>query len=141
MDLGSRIVALTPYSGHTASDVVARVDDAVTFYGDLLWNGFFPNYMDAIPGSLKETIGTLFTDPTAVNVPGHGPLPELADLERYRNLLDEIEATARRAIVEGRTAKEAATGYTLPASLGDWTLFNPGYFETAFGAWYEELGA
>jgi hypothetical protein len=38
------------------------------------------------------------------------------------------------------TAEEAGGAYRLPAGLEEWTLFNPGYFARAIGAWMEELG-
>lgn len=139
IDLGGRKITLTAFSGHTASDIVARVGDDATFYGDLVWHRLFPNFVDAEPHAWSTTIATLFADPAAVNVPGHGPLPTVSDLARYRALLDEIEHTARAAYAAGTPAADAARGYTLPESLGSWTLFNPRYFEIAFGAWHREL--
>jgi hypothetical protein len=71
-------------------------------------------------------------------VPGHGPLANAADLERYVAVIDGIEATARRARSEGWTAEEAAARHEIPASLGEWTLFNPSYFQRAVEAWMKE---
>lgn len=139
IDLGGRSVTLTPYSGHTRSDIVARIDDAVTYYGDLVWHELFPNYVDAIPSELKTSIAALLKEPAGLNVPGHGPLPDRESLVRYQNLLDEIEATARAAFEAGKSPAEAAKDYQLPESVGRWTLFNPGYFEVAFRAWHREL--
>lgn len=140
VDLGGRSVMLTPFSGHTRSDVVAQVEGRATFCGDLLWNQLFPNYVDATPGELKRTVATLLAASTAIKVPGHGPLPDAAALTRYSNLLDEIETTARTAFAAGKSPEEAARGYQLPAALGSWTLFNPRYFQVAFTAWHRELG-
>lgn len=58
-----------------------------------------------------------------------------------QSLLDDVEAAARRALEAGQTAAEAGAVYRLPADMGDWTLFNPGYFERAIGAWMRELDA
>jgi hypothetical protein len=38
------------------------------------------------------------------------------------------------------TAEEAGAEYTLPAGMGEWTLFSPSYFERAIGAWMQEVG-
>ena len=38
------------------------------------------------------------------------------------------------------SVEEAAKAFTLPASLGAWTLFNPGFYTNAFKAWYRVLG-
>ena len=52
----------------------------------------------------------------------------------------DVEAAARTAIERGMTAEEAGSEYRLPTGLEEWTLFNPGYFGRAIGAWMEELG-
>ena len=36
-------------------------------------------------------------------------------------------------------AAAAGAGYALPASLGEWVLFNKVFFERAFIAWNKEL--
>ncbi len=39
---------------------------------------------------------------------------------------------------EGGVA-EAAPAYSVPESLGEWAMFNPRYYEVAFGAWERDL--
>lgn len=140
IDLGGRSVLVVPRRGHTASDVTVEVDDPpVAFCGDLVWNRMFPNYMDATPGRLTRDVRLLRMLDVDTWVPGHGPVADAADLDRYRALLDDVEAAARRAVDRGISAESAGAAYRIPESLGSWTLFNPAYFETAIGAWMTEL--
>ena len=56
-------------------------------------------------------------------------------------MIDEVERAARAANAQGLTPAEAAAGFGLPESLGEWTLFSKAFYERAFTAWYRELGA
>lgn len=141
LDLGGRTVRLIARTGHTDSDVTVELDDPrVIFGGDLLWNGIFPNYVDADPLKLSTAVTALLSDHTATIVPGHGPLSIAADLSGYKGVLDAVEAAARRAHRAGLAVEDAAKAFTLPPSLGAWTLFNPGFYTNAFKAWYRVLG-
>jgi glyoxylase-like metal-dependent hydrolase (beta-lactamase superfamily II) len=141
VDLGGRLLRRVPRSGHTASDVTLELDDPpVVFCGDLVWNGMFPNYVDARPSALSAAVASLPDPPGAIWVPGHGPVADRAAAGRYREVLDAVEAHARDAHREGRTAAEAARDFALPEESRDWTLFSPSYFERALGAWLAELG-
>ena len=141
IDLGGRQVAITPYAGHTASDIIATVDD-VTFCGDLLWNGLVPNYVHATPIDLDRTVDAMLGARTATMVPGHGPLPDAGALDDYRALLDAVEAEGRRSFAAGQSPTEAAAGFRLPAGLEGWGAFGTlaRSFEVAFGAWHRQLG-
>jgi glyoxylase-like metal-dependent hydrolase (beta-lactamase superfamily II) len=140
IDLGGRKVTVTPRSGHTASDLTVSVEDpAVVFGGDLVWNGMFPNYVDAIPSQLAPAVRALSANPKAVIVPGHGAIPSREQFGRYLELLDLIEDTARRAHAAGTSPTEAAAGLALPPALGEWTMFSPRYFQVALEAWEREL--
>jgi len=141
IDLGGRRVRIIPRSGHTDSDVSVEVDDpSVVFTGDLVWNGMFPNYVDAVPTKLAASVKALRRERQTIYVPGHGALAREADFDRYVAMLGEIEQAARKAKQDGKTPAEAGAAYALPASLGEWTLFNRIFFERAFSAWYRELG-
>lgn len=141
IDLGGRSLMVVPRGGHTDSDVTLELDDPrVVFCGDLVWNGMFPNYMDALPSRLSQETRHLSDQEAEVWVPGHGDLADAAAMERYATLLDDVEAAARRAVELGWSAEEAGAAYEMPAGLEQWVLFNPGYFERAIGAWMEELG-
>jgi glyoxylase-like metal-dependent hydrolase (beta-lactamase superfamily II) len=139
IDLGGRAVELIPRNGHTASDVILDLpDEGITWCGDLVWNGMFPNYMDAIPSRLTTTVHNLRAAQRRIYVPGHGPLADSADIERYTEVLDGLEATARAARREGWTSEEAGSRHRIPEDLGEWTLFNPNYFQRAVEAWMKE---
>ena len=141
LDLGGRSVRIVPLAGHTASDCALEIDDPnVVFAGDLLWNGMFPNYVDAVPSRLARSVATLRRGNGTTWVPGHGPLARQADFARYEAMLGEVEQAARAAHARGVSATEAGAAYTLPPALGEWTLFNKVFFERAFAAWYKELG-
>lgn len=140
IDLGDRSVIVVPRRGHTESDVSLEVTDPrVVFCGDLVWNGMFPNYVDAVPSRLSLAVRLLRELQAEVYVPGHGTLADADALDRYIELLDDVEAAAHRAMERGMTAEEAGSQYTLPETMSAWTLFNPGYFERAIGAWMKEL--
>jgi glyoxylase-like metal-dependent hydrolase (beta-lactamase superfamily II) len=140
IDLGNRVVRVVPRAGHTSSDVSVELDDpSVVFGGDLLWNGVVPNYVDALPSTLRSSAMALRRSAGTVYVPGHGSVAGDADVARYIDVLDELERLARTSRARGKTAAEAAKGYALPASLGEWAVFNPVFFERAVTAWYREL--
>jgi len=142
IDLGDRSLVVVPRRGHTDSDVTIELTDpAVIFCGDLVWNGMVPNYRDATPSRLTQAVRLLRASEATAYVPGHGALADAAALDVYLDLLDDIEAAARLAMEDGRTAEEAGAAYRLPSGLADWTLFNRAYFEVAIGAWMRELGA
>lgn len=140
LDLGGRTVTLRPLDGHTSSDVAVRVEESsVVFCGDLVWNGMFPNYVDAVPSHLTQSVKALRDLRGATYVPGHGTVATPAELDRYLTLLDSVEAAARRALERGVTPEVAGAEYRIPGELGEWVLFNPRYFERAIGAWMKEL--
>jgi len=142
LDLGGRVVRVVPRRGHTDSDVSIELDDpSIVFCGDLFWNAMFPNYVDAIPTQLAQSVRDLRRPGDTLYVPGHGALGKAADYDRYTAMLGEVERAARAAYSRGVTTDAAATAFTLPQSLGDWTLFSKTFYNRAFEAWYKELGA
>lgn len=141
LDLGGRRVRIVPRAAHTASDVAIEVEDPrVVFGGDLLWNGVFPNYVDATASRLASAAHALRRPDPVVYVPGHGPLARREEFDRYLAVLDEVERAARAAHARGIPPAQGAAAFALPPSLGEWTLFNRIFHERAFTAWYRELG-
>ncbi|HJR54847.1 MAG TPA: MBL fold metallo-hydrolase, partial [Gemmatimonadota bacterium] len=141
LDLGGRQVRVVPRSGHTRSDLAVVLEDPrIVWCGDLVWNGLFPNYVDATPSALSRNVRGLLAEPAERWVPGHGSLADRAAVDSYLALLDDVEAAARRAIEAGIPAADAARGYRPPASLGEWVLFGDRYYAVALGAWERELG-
>ncbi|HSL68772.1 MAG TPA: MBL fold metallo-hydrolase [Longimicrobiales bacterium] len=140
IDLGGRTIHVIPRSGHTASDVSIELDDPrIVIAGDLIWNRMFPNFVDAKPSELARSVWALGNTPAQTYVPGHGPLADHAEYQRYVELLNLVETAARAANERGLPVAEAAKQFTLPASLGEWHMFSPRYFEVAFNAWDKEL--
>jgi glyoxylase-like metal-dependent hydrolase (beta-lactamase superfamily II) len=141
LDLGGCTVTLHPRSGHTESDVSAEIDDpSIVFFGDLLWNGFFPNYVHTSPTPFAASVRAARRESEAIYVPGHGTLADNTAVDRMLELIDSIEIAAREAIEQGITPADAASAYSLPEEVSDWTLFNPGYVERAITSWYKEQG-
>ncbi len=142
IDLGGRKVRIEPRAGHTASDVTVEIEDpSVVFYGDLLWNGMFPNFRDTIPSLFAESIQAAMRTRDTVYVPGHGPLADKDDITRLLAVLAEVERAARKTFGTETTADETGRLFRLPESLGQWALFNDDYFVTAMSAWHRELAA
>ena len=140
LDLGGRTVRLVPRAGHTASDLTIELDDpGIVFCGDLVWNGMFPNYVDAVPDQLSAAVRALRRDRETIYVPGHGAVATAADVTRYQAVLDEIERAARDAHQSGLSAADAGAAFALPDALGEWTMFSRAFFERAFAAWYRVL--
>jgi hypothetical protein len=107
--------------------------------GDLVWNGLFPNYVDATPSDLSRHVRALLEEPAERWVPGHGSLADREEVVAYLTLLDDVEAAARRAVEAGIPAADAARGYRPPAALGEWVLFGDRYYAVALDAWEREL--
>jgi glyoxylase-like metal-dependent hydrolase (beta-lactamase superfamily II) len=142
LDLGGRVVHIVPRSGHTDSDVSLELDDpSLVFCGDLFWNAMFPNYVDALPIALSKSARALRRTQDTIYVPGHGAVGKVDAYDRYVAMIDEVERAARHAHEQGVSAADAAAAFSLPDSLGEWTLFSKAFFERAFTAWYRELDA
>ena len=140
IDLGGRVVRVVPRNGHTESDVTFELDDpSIVFCGDLFWNAMFPNFVDAAPTKLMPTVRAIRRTRETLYVPGHGPLGHPTEYDRYVAMLEEVERAARKAYAAGTLASAAAATFSLPASLGDWALFNKIFYERAFDAWYKDL--
>ncbi len=140
IDLGDRRLRIVPRAGHTRSDLVAVLEDPrIVWCGDLVWNGLFPNYMDATPSVLSRHVRALLKEEADLWVPGHGSLADREALRGYVALLDDVADAARRAVEAGTPAEAAAEAYRPPAELGKWVLFSPRYYAVAFGAWEREL--
>ena len=140
IDLGGRMVRITPREGHTASDLtIEAVDPRVVWCGDLVWVGLFPNFVDATPSRQTAHVRKLLAEPATLWVPGHGSAARERELRDFLTLLESVEDGARRAVRRGVPAAEAARGWKPPAALGEWVRFSDDYYEVAFRAWEREL--
>ena len=81
----------------------------------------------------------ILVDADALYVPGHGDASDVTGLAPYVDLLEDVGLAATRAVEAGTPVVEAAAAYSVPESLGEWAMFNPRYFEVAFGAWERDL--
>ncbi len=139
IDLGDRQIALTPRLGHTRSDLTVHDDNASQlFSGDLVWNGMFPNFVDANPVQLRASVRALEAMKARTLVPGHGALVAGDALERYGALLDDLERVARAGHGAGTPAADVASTYLVPTALGEW-MASRGGVERAMTAWYRVL--
>jgi cyclase len=142
IDLGGRIVRLVAREGHTSSDVTVEIDEPrVTWCGDLVWNGVFPNDVDARPTRLIRAVRSTLGEADATFVPGHGEISDRAGLQGYVEMLEHIGDAAATAFRSGRPASEAAAEYTIPTDLGEFLRFSERYYEVAFDSWYRDLDA
>ena len=140
LDLGGRAVRLHPRTGHTASDVTVELaEPSIVFGGDLLWNGFFPNYRDTRPTAFAASIRAARRTGPTTYVPGHGALADDAAVGRLLALADAVEEAGRASYEQGVSPSAAAGRFRLPDPVADWVLFNDRYFEVAIGAWHREL--
>lgn len=142
LDLGGRTVTITPMAGHTGSDLVIRDDSSgVTFGGDLIWDGIFPNYMSSTPSEWKKSVDAVLAGDDRLIVPGHGGVQSSASqsMQQFARLHDEVEVHARAEFAKGTSADEAAATFSLSEKAGDWEYFRAGFHEIAMQAWWREL--
>jgi glyoxylase-like metal-dependent hydrolase (beta-lactamase superfamily II) len=144
LDLGGITARLVPRDGHTPSDVTVHVTSGAgqrsVFAGDLIWKDMFPNFVDALPGRLTQSVMAMGTDDDLVFVTGHGDLAEGSDVSRLVAVFRDVEEHAQAAMEAGRPAAEAAAEYEVPGELGEWFRFSQNYYERAFAAWYRSEG-
>jgi glyoxylase-like metal-dependent hydrolase (beta-lactamase superfamily II) len=125
--LGSRVVHVRSFPGHTGGDSVVIVPDAkVVFAGDLLWRGVVPNTIDGTTKAWIETLTTLATDyADHTFVPGHGGIAMTQDVIALRDYLTTVQKLVADARATGKTG-EAVTPVVLPAlkeKYGAWEGF------------------
>ena len=99
----------------------------------------FPNFVDAIPSVLSQSVRDLVRQPKVTFVPGHGSIPSAAELADYVSLLDHVEEAGRRAFAAGTPPEAAVRDFKLPPRLAEWVLFSDGYYQVALKAWDREL--
>lgn len=140
LDLGGRTVKVVPRSGHTESDISLELDDQnIVFCGDLFWNNLLPNYINAIPTRLAQSVRALRHDNKTIYVPGHGGLGTQADYDKYVSLVDELERAARDGHQRGLTADSLSSSYKVPDSFG--VNASKRGLSSVFNAWFKELDA
>ncbi len=111
---------------HTDGDSIVLFENAnVVHAGDLFFNGFFPFIDGANGGSVRGLIAgvdTLLahTDIDSKIIPGHGPLADRDDLQRYRDMLAIAYERLLKLKNQGVTAADAVLQQPLKDLEADW---------------------
>jgi len=110
---GSQQLTLVNYGpSHTDGDTVIYISPAnVVVVGDIFSNHVYPIIDLASGGSIDGIIQSLneilaHTDKQTQIVPGHGPLATRADLEDYRDMLEQVRQRIKGLIAAGKTIDE-----------------------------------
>ena len=130
--LGSRVINVKAYPGHTGGDSVVSVSDEqgndVVFCGDLFWRQSLPNLIDANTRLWIETLDS-FINPMprqgTVFVPGHGDVGNVADVEAFRGYLSDLRAMVAGPVKEGKSG-DALVDAVMPQlteKYGQWGIF------------------
>lgn len=122
---GEEIKLLHHGPGHTDGDSIIHFSSAnVVHMGDQFFNGRFP-YIDLgsggdVEGFVKTVDAVLQKIPADAKViPGHGPLGNVDDLKKFREMLVETTGLVKKAIAEGKTLDQVkAAG--LPEKWKEW---------------------
>ena len=114
--LGSRVVQVRSFPGHTGGDSVIVVPDAkVVFGGDLLWRGMIPNTVDGSTRAWIQTLDTLANAYAGYTfVPGHGDLASAQDVTAFRDYLATVQKLVADARAGGKSG-DALMQSVLPA--------------------------
>ena len=114
--LGTREVKLFTLPGHTGGDVLVYVPDAnVIFTGDMGWSKTLPNLVDATVTDWIKSLDLLLQRHAGAKfIPGHGEVATAAEMREFRDYLDGLLSTVRRAIDEGLTLEQAKDQFKLP---------------------------
>lgn len=111
---------------HTDGDSFVVFKSAnVVHAGDLFFNGFFPFIDGAHGGSVKGMISGVdsilaLTDGDSKIIPGHGPLANRADLQRYRDMLTIAYERLLKLKNQGISAEDAIVHAPLEDLAADW---------------------
>lgn len=122
--------------GHTDGDAVLYFEEANTIHmGDLFFNGMYPVIDVSAGGSAQgminaiDTVRPMLNDATVI-IPGHGPITNVADLEKFRNMLATVTNRVRILIAEGKSLDEVIA--LKPSVTFDeewaWKLIPPEFF-------------
>ena len=127
LHVGSRVIQVRSFPGHTGGDSVVLVPDARTaFAGDLFWRNMPPNMIDASTKPWIETLDTLAKNEAGYAfVPGHGEVGDAQDVGAFRDYLSTLQKLVADARAQGKSG-DALTDAVLPAlaaKYGQWDFF------------------
>ena len=122
---GEEIRALHPGRGHTDGDsVIWFTKSKVVHMGDDYFAGMFP-FVDLGSGGsvvkLIEAIDVIVGQipPDAKVIPGHGPVTTVAELRKFRGMLDEVVGAVRKGLAGGKSVDQMRKENVL-APWADW---------------------
>lgn len=118
--------------GHTDGDTVVFFKQGnVVSMGDLYFAGMYPIFHSEHEGSLEGYIQNLskvlkqIPDDCKI-VPGHGPLSNKSELERYYQMILASVATVKKGIKTGRSLEQIQNS----GLSQEWASFSHGYLTT-----------
>lgn len=123
---GEQIHAFHVAHAHTDGDSVIHFTNAnVIHTGDIFFNGFYPFIDVDHGGSLKGMITAVDTilslaDRRTKIIPGHGPLGDKAQLQKYRNMLSIAHARLKKLRDAGKGVAEAVAAKPLADLEATW---------------------
>ena len=107
--LGQHRCELISLPGHTPGQTAVYLPgEKVLFLGDNFTNGMQPSLSYCFPKEWVESLKTILSLDAELVVPGHGPVGDKKDVERFGVFLQECIAEVQRAIDRGMTQEEAA---------------------------------
>lgn len=97
---------------HTDGDIIVHFRDAdVIHMGDLFFNGMYPfidvdhgGNIEGMVDALEEVLA--HSRETTLFIPGHGPLADRGDLQRYSEMLRTVRDRVRALMEAGKTREE-----------------------------------
>ena len=123
---GDDVSAIHIPSAHTDGDSIIHFKKAnVIHTGDTFFNGFYPFIDAANGGTVKGMIAAADTtlalaDEQTKIIPGHGPLANKADLQRFRDMLATAYKSLSTLKSQGLTADQAVQKKPLAALDAQW---------------------
>ena len=99
-------------TAHTDGDTVIYFPDVnVIHTGDVYFNGIYPFIDTSSGGSIAGTIEAVdkvlaLAEADTKIIPGHGALSNRAELETYRQMLEDVKLKTEQAIASGQSLEE-----------------------------------
>lgn len=131
---GEEIRAIHPGRGHTDGDsVIWFTKSNVVHMGDDYFSGMFP-FVDLESGgsvvklieSLDVILGQIPAD--AKIIPGHGPVSGVAELRKFRAMLDEAVGAVRKGLASGKSVDQLRKENV----LAPWAPWGTGFVKSDF---------
>jgi cyclase len=125
--LGSRLIRVRSFPGHTGGDSVVLIPDAkVVFAGDLFWRDMVPNMIDASTDAWINTLAILAkSEAGATFVSGHGDVGNAQDVSVFRDYLATVRKLVSDARARGQSGEALADAVmpALAAKYSSWDAF------------------